>query len=359
LRHTLSKKLCNYIVPPHGQRCETIVIEVSPMSSAPVPALETFRPQLLERRERLLAASASVSGEYLHALIQEIDGALQRIDTGAYGRCETCHDPIEPERLVQDPLARFCLDHLSPDELQAHQQDLDLAKQIQSQLLPPRRMALEAWDAYYRYEPVGAVGGDYCELILPEDGKSLFFATGDVAGKGVAASLLMTHLSAIFRSLLSLDLPLGEVMARANRLFCDSTAPAHYATMACGRATPHGVELCNAGHCPPLALRRRGGIERFDSTGLPLGLFCGVQYTVRNVTLNEGDTLVLFSDGVTEALSPEGSEYGEDRLVAALRDYADRDASSMATGVLRDLRSFCGARPPVDDMTLLVLRRRD
>lgn len=329
------------------------------MSSASVPALEAFRPQLLERRARLLAASGAVSDEYLNELIQEIDGALQRLDNGSYGLCETCHDPIEPERLVQDPLARFCLDHLNAQELQAHQQDLDLAKQIQSQLLPPRRMALEAWDAYYRYEPVGAVGGDYCELILPDDGKSLFFATGDVAGKGVAASLLMTHLSAIFRSLLSLNLPLGDVMARANRLFCDSTAPAHYATLACGRATPDGVELCNAGHCAPLVLRRRGAVEKFDSTGLPLGLFCGVQYAVKKVALSEGDTLVLFSDGVTEALSPEGFEYGEERLVRALQDLADRDASSMATGVVRDLRSFCGARPRVDDMTILILRRRD
>ena len=100
-------------------------------------------------------------------------------------------------------------------------------------------------------QPVGAVGGDYCELIVLDDGKSFFFAVGDVAGKGVAASLLMTHLSAIFRSLLSLDLSLADVVSRANRLFCESTAPAHYATLVCGRATANGVELCNAGHCRP------------------------------------------------------------------------------------------------------------
>ena len=180
---------------------------------------------------------------------------------------------------------------------------LSLATQIQSKLLPPRDIALESWDTQYRYEPVGAVGGDYCELIVPGDGKSLFFAVGDVAGKGVAASLLMTHLSAIFRSLLSLDLPLADVVSRANRLFCESTAPAHYATLVCGRATANGVELCNAGHCTPLLLQR-DATQRLDSTGLPLGLFCGGQYTVRHISLGAGESLVLYSDGITEAQDP-------------------------------------------------------
>src|SRR5581483_2563885 len=90
------------------------------------------------------------------------------------------------------------------------------------------------WETHYRYEPAGMVGGDYCEVIPAQEGDSLFFALGDVTGKGVAASLLMTHLSAIFRSLVSLDLPLAELMARANRLFCSSTPATHYATLGRG-----------------------------------------------------------------------------------------------------------------------------
>ena len=265
---------------------------LSKMNAASTSAEHTFRPQLLERRARLQAACSSVSAAYFNDLIAEIDGALGRIDSGSYGLCETCHDPIEADRLESNPLVRFCLDHLSRAEMLAHQQDLDLATQIQSKLLPPRDIDLETWDMQYRYEPVGAVGGDYCELIVLGDGKSLFFAVGDVAGKGVAASLLMTHLSAIFRSLLTLDLSLAEVVSRANRLFCESTAPAHYATLVCGRTTANGVELCNAGHCRPLFLQQ-DGTERLDSTGLPLGLFCGGQYTVRHLSLGAGESLVL------------------------------------------------------------------
>ncbi|MDQ1471830.1 MAG: phosphoserine phosphatase RsbU/P, partial [Bryobacterales bacterium] len=89
---------------------------------------------------------------------------------------------------------------------------------------------------------------------------------------GSAGGYLLTHLSAIFRSLLSLDLPLTEVMSRANRLFCESTPATHYATLVAGRTSENGMDLCNAGHCRPLLLRD-DGIERIDPTGLPLGLF--------------------------------------------------------------------------------------
>ncbi len=105
-----------------------------------------FRPQLLERRARLQAASDAVSADYLHDLITEVDAALGRIERGSFGLCETCHEAIEGDRLARNPLLRFCLDHLSQAELEAHQQDLELASEIQSKLLPPRGFALENWD---------------------------------------------------------------------------------------------------------------------------------------------------------------------------------------------------------------------
>lgn len=327
------------------------------MNTASTFRAHAFRPQLLERRARLQAVSSSVSAEYLQDLLAEIDAALGRMDSGSYGMCESCHDTIELDRLECNPLVRFCLDHLNRAEMDAHQQDLDLAAQIQFKLLPPKDIALEHWDTRYRYQPVGAVGGDYCELTVLGDGRSLFFAVGDVAGKGVAASLLMTHLSAIFRSLLSLDLPLAELVSRANRLFCESTSPSHYATLVCGCATPDGVEICNAGHCPPLLLRP-DATERLDSTGLPLGLFCGGKHTTRQLSLNAGDSLVLYSDGITEAEDESGEQYREERLIRSLRNHFDLGMDAMADGVLPDVARFRQSRLPADDMTLLIVRRR-
>lgn len=320
----------------------------------------TIRPNLLERRARLQAAAGSISDDYLNELLAEVDAALEKIEVGRYGLCETCNDPIENDRLELNPLCRFCLDHLNETERAHHQRDLDLATQIQFQLLPPRSLTLGQWETQYRYEPVGAVGGDYCEVSFSGDPakgmQSLFFAVGDVAGKGVAASLLMMHLSAIFRSLLSMDLSLAEIVSRANRLFCESTGPSHYATLVCGRTTPNGVEICNAGHCPPILLFHHG-TERVASNGLPLGLFSGAQYTVTQYSPADGESLVLYSDGITETENPSGDEYREDRLIRALRERIEHGAQSMVEAVLQDLGQFRGANPASDDVTLLVVRR--
>lgn len=327
------------------------------MHPTSVSAVHQLRPLILERRARLQDAAASVSAEYLQDLLAEVDAALERIERGTYGLCETCHDPIEVDRLQANPMIRFCLDHLSATDLQAHEQDLELATQIQSKLLPPSHLALDAWDTDFRYEPAGPVGGDYCEVTVMEDGKSLFFAVGDVAGKGVAASLLMTHLSAILRSLLSLRLPLAELTSRANRLFCENTLASHYATLVCGHATGDGVDLCNAGHCPPLLLRK-GAAQRVEAAGLPLGLFCSVEYPVTHVDLAESDSLVLYTDGVTEAQDPEGSEFGEKGLTQALLRRSGGDAATLSQGVMQDIAKFRRGQRPTDDLTLLVLRRR-
>jgi sigma-B regulation protein RsbU (phosphoserine phosphatase) len=326
------------------------------MTPATAAAASLLRPQILARRARLEAAAASVSADYVRDLLAEVDAALERIDAGTYGLCESCHDTIEADRLQANPMVRFCLDHLNATERNAHQQDLDLATQIQTRLLPPCSFALKEWDTHYHYEPVGAVGGDYCEVTALEDDGSLFVAVGDVSGKGVAASLLMTHLSAILRSLLSLRLPLAELMSRANRVFCESTLSNHYATLVCGRATARGVELCNAGHCPPLLLRR-DAIERPPSAGLPLGLFCGSLYPVIEVSLAEGESLVLYSDGLSEAENAEGGEFGEAGLSHSLRRHFGGSAKALADGVMQDVGQFRGACRPTDDLTLLVVRR--
>jgi sigma-B regulation protein RsbU (phosphoserine phosphatase) len=327
------------------------------MNAASAALVHELRPKIIERRMRLQAAARTLSADYVNDLLAEIDATLQKIDNGSWGLCETCHDPIEADRLECNPLARFCVDHLTGAELRSHQQDLELATQIQSKLLPPIHLTTSHWETHFRYQPAGLVGGDYCEIVPSADGEALFFAVGDVAGKGVAASLLMTHLSAIFRSLLSLDLPLPDLLSRANHLFCESTPATHYATLAAGRTSGSSLAFCNAGHCRPLLLRQ-GATERVDAAGLPLGLFCDGRYAVTNLALDPGDSLVLYSDGITEAQDRDGNLYEEERLIRCLRAHAERDAAGMADGILRDVAHFCSTHPPHDDLTLLILRRR-
>lgn len=316
-----------------------------------------IRDQLHDRRHRLSAAlTGPLSSAGLRNLLEEVDAALARLEAGSYGLCEVCHDPVEDDRLMADPLLRFCLDHLTAAEQRALQQDLDLSARIQAELLPQRRLAHGGWEADYHFEPLGPVSGDCCDIALSPDG-SFFFLVGDVVGKGVAASMLMSHLHAIFRSLLGLGLPLGELMQRANRVFCESIGSGRYATLVCGRADAAGrVEVANAGHCPPLVLRASGA-ESLAATGLPVGLFCSSPYAVSELRLSPGESLLLYTDGVSEARDRSGAEYGATRLTGAAAARGTAAPWDLIAACLADLAAFRAGSPAADDLTLMALRR--
>ena len=182
----------------------------------------TFPQSQLEERKRRLEAAIAVAPQNngLGGLLREVDSALERMDKGNYGLCEECHEPVEQERLMADPLVGYCLDHLTQPQRAELQRDLDLASQVQRNLLRQAGLRAGGWETSYHYAPVGPVSGDYRGLI-PSDGQ-LFFALGDVSGKGVAASMLMTQLHALFRSLTTVALPLGQIVTQANRVFCES-----------------------------------------------------------------------------------------------------------------------------------------
>jgi len=317
--------------------------------------LPIFRDQLLDRRQKLEAAAAGPIPEVAR-LLQEVDAALGRLEAGTYGLCEACGDPVETSRLLADPLIRVCLDHLTRSEQRALEQDLELASNIQRELLPKRDAPLDGWSVAYRYQPAGPVSGDYCDLI-PGNAGETYFLIGDVAGKGVAAAMLMSHLSAMLRTLISIGLPLDQLMERASRVFCESTLPAHYATLVCGRAHPSGdVEICNAGHPPPLVIGA-DGVTRIHATGLPIGLFCSEQFSSHTVRVSPGDSLLLYTDGVIEARNPAGAEYGMARLCALAASVADMPPAALVDALVRDVAAFRGAPPLQDDVTMMAVRR--
>jgi sigma-B regulation protein RsbU (phosphoserine phosphatase) len=327
-------------------------------STAPAPLPDSIRQQLLERRERLAMTVEQVSDSTeFRALLDEVDAALARVSSGTYGICETCHDPIEPERLAADPLLRFCVDHLSEIERRALEEDIELASRIQRKLLPHQHARTAQWEAYYHYAPAGPVGGDYCDLVIDERDGELFFVFGDASGKGVAASMLTAHLHTLFRTLHALDLPLDQLIARANRIFCETMLSGQYATLVCGRASAAGtIELANAGHWPPLLLRA-GQQKPVEATGVPLGLFATAKYGVRLIELLPGESLLLYTDGLTEARNPAGLEYGTERFArfAALRHKLAPE--QLLRECLADLAEFQAGARRTDDLTLMALQR--
>lgn len=316
-----------------------------------------MREQLAQRRERVAGAiSAAGPDPQLTALLREVDAALERFEAKTYGLCEVCHDAVEADRLIANPLERFCLDHLSPDEQRALEDDLTLAAQIQRGLLPAHDLRFDGWHFEYCYEPAGLVSGDYVDIIQNGD-RDLYFVLGDVSGKGVAASMLMAKLHAVFRSLIPLGLGVDHLTERAGRLFGESTLPGQYATLICGRASEHGgVSICNAGH-PPALLSHGASIEQIPATGLPMGMFPNQKFSVANLNLESGDTLILYSDGVPDALNSSNQEYGLPRLIELTMQHRAIAAQDLVARCLSDVSEFRAGSPRFDDISILGIRR--
>lgn len=317
-----------------------------------------LRAGLEQRRERLHEALHSPgTNTSLSQLLTAVDNALSRIDQGTFGRCETCHGTIETERLLADPLVQFCLDHLTSAEQRALESDLSLAARIQRALLPKPDLTPVGWDVRYHYQPAGMVSGDYCDLFETDGG--LLLMLGDVSGKGVAASMLMSHLHATFRSLAEGRPPLDRMVEDANRIFCESTLAGQFATLVVGRVAHDGsVEFVNAGHLPVLHIHGDGATPN-DSTGVPLGMFCNTRFPVQRLTLAHGDTLLLYTDGLTEAQNRAGAEYGLDRIRTLAARHTGIEPASLISECLEDLLSFREDSKQTDDLTLLAVRRAE
>jgi phosphoserine phosphatase RsbU/P len=289
--------------------------------------------------------------------------------TGTCSVCVECHAEIEPGLSDLVPSVSVCFDCLSAAERHALERDLEGAARVQRTLLPPRRVEHDGWEVAWLWEPHGAVSGDHVDLMVPASPEEpLHLLLGDVAGKGVAASLLQSHLHALFRALTTSDLPLSELLTKANRLFNQATASASYATLIAIRLAADGtLELANAGHPRPLVADRRG-VRPVEGSGLPLGLFPEASYPEHRIELGPGEVALFYTDGLTEAARPASGdeadeEYGIGRAAAALRR-ATRDANDGATlaGLLRsaraDVDAFLAGAPRGDDLTLLAVRRR-
>lgn len=316
--------------------------------------VDSVREQLLTGRARLAEVLGHSQSEQMVRLLEEVDDALHRIDQGSFGICEACHTPVEEEQIRENPLVRVCLDCLTPKEVRALEYDLELAAQLQKGLLPCD-LAFAGWDVSFHYQPAGVVGGDYCDLIKGQNGE-LYFVMADVSGKGVAAAMLSSNLRAVFRSLIPMGLGTEELMKRANGLFRQSALPTQYATVVCGKALPTGeLEIINAGHLPAL-LGSDSGVGLFESTCQPLGIFDDQQFTAAKQTLRPGDTLVLYTDGISEAENDGGTEYGIERLSALIDQHCSGCPEHLIEACKKHLEQFRGNRERFDDETLLAIR---
>jgi serine phosphatase RsbU (regulator of sigma subunit) len=252
---------------------------------------------------------------------------------------------IETARLLEETLEKRRLE-----------QDLAMAAEIQLGLLPHSAPTLPGYSLTGTSLPCRAVGGDYYDFVL--EGGRLHFALADVSGKGTGAALLTTVLRAAVRSHWT-EPGLSQAMARINHTVCQNVPDNRYITFFLGRLDPATgrLEYVNAGQNPPLLVRADGRVECLEEGGTVLGLFDAARYAEGAAQLDRGDTLLVFSDGVSETFDAAGEEFGEQRLRECVLAARQLDASALTEQVLRRLDAFSGGAKATDDRTMVVLKR--
>ena len=241
-----------------------------------------------------------------------------------------------------------------------YERELELAATIQADLFPAQLPSLPGYDLAARNRPAKRCGGDYYDAIPTGDDASVLLCVADVSGKGVPASLLMSHMQATLRALLGRTASLQELAGHAHDLLHGSTADNKYVTAALLQLAPATgrASYVSAGHINSLLVKRDGAVLLLGSTGAPLGLLPpGLPYETTMVEIEPGDCLILCSDGVPDAQNEQDDEFGESRLTAIVRDARNEPSAEIVSRVFDAIDQFAGTAPQFDDITLMVLRR--
>ena len=248
----------------------------------------------------------------------------------------------------------------SMDEREELRREVVVASQAQARLLP---QALPASNLIVTgvCRPARGVGGDYYDFLPSADGR-LGLVVGDVSGKGLYAGLLMAGLQGRLQTLVrQYGDDLAALMSELNRLIYASTDGDKYATLFYGvfDDATRTLHYVNAGHNPPLIVRSDHSVERLGATGTAIGLMPDAPFAQASADVDLGDTLVLFTDGVTEAMNVAAEEFGDERLVQLATDHPHLEPSELETLILTEVDAFAGERPQHDDMTLVIARVGD
>ena len=236
--------------------------------------------------------------------------------------------------------------------------EIEIAREVQERLFPQDGPQIPGFDYAGCCRPASGVGGDYYDFLALPDGR-LGIAIGDVSGKGIPAALLMASLRASLRGQTIQSCPdLSVVMSNVNKLVYESSSSNRYATFFYAQYDPETrtMTYVNGGHNPPLVFRKSGQVLRLETGGPVVGLLPILSYQEANVSLEDGDMLVAFTDGISEAMNPRNEEWGEDRLIeSAWRIYGSTAQQAM-NELLASADRFASGATQHDDMTLIVAR---
>jgi sigma-B regulation protein RsbU (phosphoserine phosphatase) len=295
----------------------------------------------------------------VQAELDIIDTSLQKMETGEYGICEICHDHVDSELLQMDYTATVCLGHYTEAELRQLESELELSQVVQRALLPQQVPTISGYDIAAFSRPAQIVTGDYFDFLPFADGTH-GFVVGDVSGHGVSAGMLIASLQTVFHTLTpEADSPV-EVLKRINRLYVHNINFTTFVTLFFARLNPltRVLSYTSAGHNPPLLYRHTTRETSWlKPTGPAIGLVDEFGYQCHDVQLNQGDVLLLYTDGIVEAVDPsETEQYGYDRLLEVVRQNEGIPASELVQKIRQSLNEFTQGTLLADDITLVVCR---
>jgi serine phosphatase RsbU (regulator of sigma subunit) len=242
---------------------------------------------------------------------------------------------------------------------QKQDSELDIARGVQVALLPEELPKVEGYSFYASYDAAQAVGGDYYDAMILSDGK-ICLAFGDVAGKGVPGALIMSRISSCVQNTMSFMPSIEEAVAAINNHMCANAVEGRFVTFVLVIIDPvaHHLTLVNAGHMSPMILTTDGRIEEFDeeSVGLPIGVMEDYPFEVVERPIVAGEIIVIFTDGVDEAMNPAGDLYTLERMRNFLQA-GSRQADELGRSLLADVRTFADGRDQNDDITIMTFGR--
>jgi sigma-B regulation protein RsbU (phosphoserine phosphatase) len=243
------------------------------------------------------------------------------------------------------------------------ERELQMARQVQLSLLPAAVPEAPGWEFSARWLPARQVAGDYYDFILGQDGQ-LGMVVADVSDKGMPAALFMALSRSIVRASMDPSLAPAGSIQRANRLICQDSTSGMFITLFYALLDPKAgqVAYVNAGHNPALYFQRgkrpgQGALSRLGRTGMALGVEAETPYAERSLTLNPGDFLVLYTDGVTDAMDHQGHSFDMDRLESTVLAHREDSAEQIGEALESAIQDFTGGAPVFDDITLLIVRR--
>lgn len=309
--------------------------------------------------EKARLSNGLLNGEAGHehqTVVDDLSGAADRVQKGIFGRCDLCDGYVEADRLMLDFTTRVCLDHYSGQQLALLERDLEMAAQIQQQLFPQWVPALNGVQLASHAAPGQIVSGDYFDYFtFRNDDQGAVIA--DVMGGGVSAAMLMSSLQSSLRLLgPAYDEP-GQLAERLNAHYRYNLRLIRFITLVLLALDPDNnrIRYANAGHNPPLLLRADGSADWLRPTGPAIGLLPEATFETVTLDTNPGDVLVLYTDGLVEAASRDGSQFGEERLLEAVASHNAHRADELLAGLWNAVARHCDGKLS-DDAALLVAR---